>query len=71
MAEKDLNWKFAEEMVVEPAAIQTARQHSLELGIDPVSPGVGAQLAVLAGASSSAARSSRSAPAPASAGSGC
>ena len=51
MSDKDLSWKFAEEFPVEPPATQTARQHSLELGIDPVSPAVGAQLAVLAAAS--------------------
>lgn len=52
MADKELSWKFAEDFVVEPPAIVTARQHSLELGIDPVSPATGAQLAVLAAASS-------------------
>jgi len=50
VSEKDLSWRFAEEFPVEPAATQVARQHSLELGIDPVSPAVGAQLAVLAAA---------------------
>ena len=50
MAEKDLSWKFAEEFVVEPELIASARAHSLEHGIDPVSPGQGAQLAVLAAA---------------------
>ncbi|QEO09622.1 O-methyltransferase [Protaetiibacter larvae] len=50
MAEKDLSWKFAEEFPAEPPATQGARQHSLELGIDPISPAVGAQLAVLAAA---------------------
>ena len=52
MADKELSWKFAEDFVVESPAILTARQHSLELGIDPVSPATGAQLAVLAAASS-------------------
>lgn len=50
MSEKDLSWRFAEEFPVEPVATQVARQHSLELGIDPISPAVGAQLAVLAAA---------------------
>lgn len=50
MTDKDLSWKFAEEFPVEPAATQVARQHALELGADPVSPAVGAQLAVLAAA---------------------
>ena len=36
---------------MEPPATQLARQHSLEVGIDPVSPAVGAQLALLAAAS--------------------
>ena len=50
MSDKDLSWKFAEEFPVEPPATQAARQHALELGADPVSPAVGAQLAVLAAA---------------------
>ena len=50
MAEKDLSWKFAEEFVVEPELIATARAHSLEHGVEPVSPAQGAQLAVLAAA---------------------
>lgn len=50
MAEKDLSWKFAEEFVVESELIASARAHSLEHGVDPVSPAQGAQLAVLAAA---------------------
>jgi predicted O-methyltransferase YrrM len=50
MTEKDANWKFADDYVVEPDAIVLAREHSLELGVDAVSPAVGAQLAVLAAA---------------------
>jgi len=52
VADKELSWKFAEDFVVESPAILTARQHSLELGIDPVTAATGAQLAVLAAASS-------------------
>ena len=52
MAKQDLSWKYAEEFVTESPAIRTARAHSLELGVEPVSPAVGAQLAVLAAASS-------------------
>jgi predicted O-methyltransferase YrrM len=52
VSDKQLSWKYAEEFVAERADIQLARQHSLELGIDPVSPAVGAQLALLAAASS-------------------
>ena len=50
MAEKDLDWKFAEEFVVESDLIASARAHSLEHGVDAVSPAQGAQLAVLAAA---------------------
>ena len=50
MAEKELNWKFAEEFVVERPDITEARQHSIEIGVDPVSPAMGAQLAVIAAA---------------------
>jgi predicted O-methyltransferase YrrM len=50
VAEKDLSWKFAEEFVVESELIASARAHSLEHGVDPVSPAQGAQLAVLAAA---------------------
>ena len=52
MADKELSWRYAEDFGDEQPAVQTARRHALELGIDPVSPGVGAQLAVLAAASS-------------------
>jgi predicted O-methyltransferase YrrM len=52
VAKHDLSWKYAEEFVDETSAIRVARAHSLELGVDPVSPAVGAQLAVLAAASS-------------------
>lgn len=52
MSEKDLNWKFAEELIVEPAAMAEARSHSLELGIEPISAAVGAQISVIAAATS-------------------
>lgn len=51
MSERDLNWKFVDDAVVETDATRAARQQSLELGIDPVSPAVGAQLAAIAAAS--------------------
>ncbi|MCU1579153.1 MAG: methyltransferase [Rhodoglobus sp.] len=51
MSDKQLNWKFAEEFVVERGDIAHARQHSLELGVEAVTPSVGAQLAVIAAAS--------------------
>jgi len=50
MADKDLSWKFAEDFVVESPQIAAARAHSLENGVDPVSPAAGAQIAVLAAA---------------------
>ena len=50
MADKELNWKFAEDLVVESEVIQAARAVSLEHGVEPVSPSQGAQLAVLAAA---------------------
>ncbi|WP_394768076.1 O-methyltransferase [Lacisediminihabitans sp.] len=50
MADKESSWKFAEEIVVESPAIARARLNSIELGIDPVSPAMGAQIAVVAAA---------------------
>lgn len=51
MPDKQLSWKYTEELVVEPEIIQATRQHALELGVDAVSPATGAHLAVLAAAS--------------------
>jgi predicted O-methyltransferase YrrM len=48
--EKDVSWKYAEDFVVESETIATARAHSLEHGVEAVSPSQGAQLAVLAAA---------------------
>ncbi len=50
MSDKLLNWKFVDEFRVERPDIAAARMHSLELGIEPVSPAVGAQLAFVAAA---------------------
>jgi predicted O-methyltransferase YrrM len=50
VSEHDLNWKYVDESVVESESIAKARQQSLELGVEPVSPAVGAQLAVIAAA---------------------
>lgn len=55
MSSKDMNWKYSEDLTREPAAIAQARANSQELGIEAVSPAVGAQLAVLAAASNAAA----------------
>jgi predicted O-methyltransferase YrrM len=51
VSDKESNWKFSEDFVLEDEHLVAARQHSHELGIEPVSPGVGAQAALLAGAS--------------------
>ncbi|BDZ49832.1 O-methyltransferase [Frondihabitans sucicola] len=48
MPHKESSWKFAEELVTESDAIGLARQHSLEAGVETISPGVGAQIAVTA-----------------------
>jgi len=50
VSDKQLNWKFAEEFVVERPDIAQARLHSVELGVEAVTPSVGAQLALIAAA---------------------
>ena len=50
MSDKDLNWKFADDSVVESDALARARQQSHELGIEAIAPSVGAQSAVIAAA---------------------
>ena len=50
MSDKDSNWRFADDVVVESEVIARARQQSLELGIDPISPATGAQAAVVVAA---------------------
>ncbi len=51
MSDKNSNWKFAEELVPEDDVTARARALSLELGIEAVSPALGAQCAVIAAAS--------------------
>ncbi|WP_375383867.1 O-methyltransferase [uncultured Microbacterium sp.] len=51
MAGYDANDRFAAESVIEPDHIARARAHALELGANPVSAAVGAQIAVLSAAS--------------------
>ena len=51
MSHHDQSWKFANDIVAEPESIQAARAQSLELGIEPVAPAIGAQSAVIAAAS--------------------
>ena len=50
MSDKDANWKYAEDAIVESEAIASARRLSVELGIDAVSPSIGAQSALVAAA---------------------
>jgi len=50
MSEQDANARFAQEVVVEPTHIARARAHALEVGAEPVSPAVGAQIALLSAA---------------------
>jgi predicted O-methyltransferase YrrM len=50
VSDKELNWKFSDDIVVESDAVARARQQSLELGIDAIAPSVGAQSAVIAAA---------------------
>lgn len=50
MSDKDSNWKFADDVIVESEVIARARLLSLELGIEPIAPSVGAQAAVVVAA---------------------
>ncbi len=50
MSDIELSWKYADEIVAEHEQLVLARQHSLEQGVEAVSPGTGAQLAVVAAA---------------------
>lgn len=50
MSDQDANWRFASDTVAEPDSIARARAHSLELGITPIDPAIGAQVAVIAAA---------------------
>jgi len=52
VSDKDSNWRFAEEFGEERDDIAALRRHSIEIGVEPVSPATGAQLAVVAAASS-------------------
>ncbi len=52
MAHKESSWKFAEDFVLEREDIAQVRQHSIEVGVDPISAATGAALAAIAAASS-------------------
>ncbi len=47
MSKIESNWQFVEQYPDEPVSIVRARRHSLELGIEPVSPAVAAYLSSL------------------------
>ncbi|WP_194948511.1 O-methyltransferase [Actinomyces trachealis] len=49
-SDKTLSWSYTEEFAQETEAINTARMRGLELGVNPVSPGTGAALRMLASA---------------------
>ena len=51
MSDKELGWKFAEDFPMESEPLLTARMHSIEHGVEAVSPAVGSQLSVIAAAS--------------------
>lgn len=51
MSEQESNWKYADDIVSESEAVQKARAQALELGVTAISPGTGAQLALIASAS--------------------
>jgi predicted O-methyltransferase YrrM len=51
MTDKSASWSYAEGLAAEDTVVARARERSLELGVAPVSPGVGAVLTVLAATS--------------------
>ncbi|MBU4465530.1 MAG: class I SAM-dependent methyltransferase [Actinobacteria bacterium] len=51
VAQDASNDRFAQEATIEPEHIQRARAHALELGAAPISPAVGAQIALIAAVS--------------------
>jgi predicted O-methyltransferase YrrM len=50
VSEHDRNWKFAGDIVAENEVVARARAQSLELGIEPIAPAVGAQVAIVVAA---------------------
>ncbi|AGW41007.1 O-methyltransferase [Leifsonia xyli subsp. cynodontis DSM 46306] len=50
MSDKESNWRFADDAIVEGEVIARARQQSLELGVEPIAPSTGAQAAVVVAA---------------------
>ncbi|MDQ4503351.1 O-methyltransferase [Sinomonas sp. ASV322] len=51
MTDKSTSWAYAEGLAVEDTVVARARERSLELGVSPVPPGVGAVLTILAASS--------------------
>lgn len=51
VAHKESSWKFAEDFIVEREDIAQVRQHSIEVGVDPISAATGGALAAIAAAS--------------------
>jgi len=54
VSDKDSNWRFAEEFGSERDDIAQLRRHSLELGVEPITPATGAQIAATVAATSAA-----------------
>ena len=52
MSSKESSWKYAEDLVVESSQLVAARAHAAEVGVEPISPAIGSQLAVIAAAAS-------------------
>ncbi|MFT3799521.1 O-methyltransferase [Microbacterium sp.] len=50
MAEQDAIRRYVDEVTAEPEAIERARAHALELGADPISAAIGAQIAIVSAA---------------------
>ncbi|BCT76881.1 putative O-methyltransferase [Sinomonas cyclohexanicum] len=50
-SEKSTSWSYTEAFASEDAVLERARERSFDLGVTPVSPGVGAVLTVLAASS--------------------
>ena len=50
MSDKDSNWRFSDDVIVESDVIARARQQSLELGVEPIAPSTGAQAAIVVAA---------------------
>jgi predicted O-methyltransferase YrrM len=51
---KESNWKFTDDIVIESEVIARARLQSLELGVEPIAPSLGAQSAVIVAATNAA-----------------